>query len=65
MPTADAIDTNGLNVSESDMTELLKVNKDEWLREVASIKEHYAKFGSKLPKELTAQLEALEKRLQA
>ncbi|HEY9061741.1 MAG TPA: phosphoenolpyruvate carboxykinase (GTP) [Pseudobacteroides sp.] len=64
MPTTDAIDTEGLKVSEEDMAELLKVNKDEWLKEVASIKDHYAKYGAKLPKELSAQLEALEKRLQ-
>jgi phosphoenolpyruvate carboxykinase (GTP) len=63
MPTADAIDTKGLDVSESEMAELLKVNKDEWLKEVASIKEHYKKFGESLPKELNAQLAALEKRL--
>jgi phosphoenolpyruvate carboxykinase (GTP) len=63
MPTVDAIDTVGLDVSEADMEELLKVNKDEWLKEVASIKEHYAKFGNKLPKELANQLDALEKRL--
>jgi len=64
MPTVDAIDRNGLNVSDADMEELLKINKDEWLKEVASIKEYYAKFGDKLPKELANQLEALEKRLQ-
>ena len=65
MPTFDAIDTEGLDVSEEDMKELLKVNKEEWLKEVASVKEHYAKYGEKLPKELLAQLDALEKRLQA
>lgn len=64
MPTVDAIDRSGLNVSDADMVELLKVNKEEWLKEVASIREHYSKFGSKLPKELSAQLNALEKRLQ-
>jgi len=65
MPTTDAIDTNGLDVSAADMTELLKVNKDEWLKEVVSIKEHYAKFGDKLPKEMAKQLAALEDRLKA
>lgn len=64
MPTADAIDTAGLDVSEKDMAELLKVNKDEWLKEVVSIKDHYAKYGEGVPAELTAQLDALEKRLQ-
>ncbi len=64
MPTADAIDTEGLDVSEADMAELLKVNNDEWLKEVASIKEHYAKYGESMPQELHDQLAALEKRLQ-
>lgn len=65
MPTEDAIDRSGLDVSESDMKELLKVNKEEWMKEIASIREHYKKFGDKLPKELMDELNALEKRLQA
>lgn len=66
MPTEDALDLTGLSsVSEADMKELLKVDNEEWLNEVASIKEHYAKFGDKLPKELSAQLDALEARLKA
>ncbi len=65
MPTEDAIDRSGLDVSESDMKELLKVNKEEWMKEISSIREHYKKFGEKLPKELTDELNALEKRLQA
>lgn len=63
MPTVDAIDTKELNVSKEDMAELLKVNNDEWLNEVESIKEHYKNYGEKMPKELWKQLEALEKRL--
>lgn len=63
MPTVDAIDTEGLDVSKADMEELLRVDKERWLAEVESIKEHYAKYGPRLPKELTAQLESLEKRL--
>lgn len=63
MPTVDAIDRNGIDVSDADMAELLRVNKEEWLKEVDSIREHYSKFGSKLPQELRKQLDALEKRL--
>ena len=63
LPTPDAIDTEGLDVSEADMKELLKVNKEEWRKEAASIKEDYKKYGDKLPKELERQLEALNKRL--
>ncbi len=65
MPTADAIDVEGLDVSAHDMEELLKVNKDEWLNEVESIRKHYDGYGKKLPKELAHQLEALEARLKA
>lgn len=66
MPAEDALDVSGLqDVSEADIAELLKVSKDEWLNEVASIKDHYAKFGEEMPKELYAQLEALESRLNA
>jgi phosphoenolpyruvate carboxykinase (GTP) len=63
MPTMDAIDPP-VGVSNADMAELLTVEKGGWLREVESIRgEHYPKFGDKLPKELVAELDALENRL--
>ncbi|HZJ57390.1 MAG TPA: phosphoenolpyruvate carboxykinase (GTP) [Clostridia bacterium] len=65
MPTPDAIDTEGLDVSEADMEELLDVNKEQWLREVESIKEYYKMYEDKLPQELAQQLEALEERLRS
>ncbi len=65
MPTEDAIDVEGLDVSKEDMHELLKVKNEEWLNEVESIREHYKSYGEKLPKELLHQLDALEARLKA
>jgi phosphoenolpyruvate carboxykinase (GTP) len=65
MPTVDAIDTAGLDVHEDDMRELLKINKDEWLKEVESIREGYTMYGDKLPSALAVQLDALQARLQA
>lgn len=66
MPEKGALDVSGLKeVSDADIAELLKVDKEEWLNEVSSIKEHYAKFGEEMPKELHAQLVALENRLKA
>ena len=64
MPTENAIDTAGLDVSADDMAELLKVNKEEWLQEVESIKAHYEKLDC-MPQELKDQLAALEARLKA
>jgi phosphoenolpyruvate carboxykinase (GTP) len=63
MPTPDAIDLEGLNVPAMHMEELLTVDKVEWNKEIASVKEYYAGFGDKLPAELMAQLEALENRM--
>ena len=66
MPTQDALDTTGLDVSEADMAELLKIEKDMWLAEIESIKEHYAKYDQptkKMPKALFEELSALEERV--
>ena len=63
IPSPDAIDMDGLNVSADDMAELLKVDKDAWLAEIESIKKNYESYGEKLPRELKEQLESLEKRL--
>jgi phosphoenolpyruvate carboxykinase (GTP) len=63
MPTEDALDTDGLNVDDSAMKELLKVDIEGWKAEIPLIKEHFATFGDKLPKGLKDELSELEKRL--
>ena len=40
------------------------MNVEEWLAEVPSIKEHFAKFGNRLPKGLSEELKGLEDRLE-
>jgi phosphoenolpyruvate carboxykinase (GTP) len=63
LPLAGAIPTEGLDVSESDMDELLRVDIEAWRNELPSIEEHYATFGDRLPAALRDELEALRKRL--
>jgi phosphoenolpyruvate carboxykinase (GTP) len=63
VPAPGAIDISGLNVSDADMAELLKVDTNDWLKEVESIKKHYSQFGDRLPQGLKDELAALEKRL--
>lgn len=63
LPAPGAIDLDGLDVSESDMEDLLMVDIGEWKKEAATIEEHYRKFGDRLPPELGRQLEALRERL--
>ena len=45
------------------MEELLSVDLDLVKEQLPQVKEHLAKFGDKLPAEVSAQLEALEARL--
>ena len=63
LPTDGAIDTSGLDVTHDQMAELLNVNVEEWLNEIESIREHYARFEETLPEALSDELAALEARL--
>ena len=63
LPTPDALDLSGLDLSAEDLNQLLAVNIEGWKKEIDDIAENYAKFGGKLPDALTGQLEGLRKRL--
>ena len=57
LPAPGAIDTDGLDISREDMAELGRVDADEWRDEVPLMREHYARFGDRLPVELAEQLD--------
>ncbi len=57
------IDIDGLYVTPETMAKLLEIDVEGWKEQLPQMREHYAKFGDKLPAELRAQLEELEKRL--
>jgi phosphoenolpyruvate carboxykinase (GTP) len=63
LPTADALDLTGLNVSPADLAQLLTVDQEAWKKEADDVAKSYAKFGAHLPAELGTQLENLKKRL--
>ena len=60
--TAD-IDTTGLDISKEVMDELLSVDTESWLADIANIREFYDLVGDTVPAELKSQLDALEARL--
>ena len=64
LPKKSDLDIEGLELKEGALDELLKVDKEGWEAELVSIKEYYATFGGQLPKEMYAQLDALEKRIE-
>ncbi len=63
LPTVDAINTEGLDISEEVMKELLKVDKSVWMEDVKGQKEFFEKFGDRLPQAIKDELKALEERL--
>lgn len=63
VPKPEDINLEGCGVDEETLKGLLNVDTETWKKEAEGIKEFYKKFGDKLPKELNAELEALESRL--
>jgi phosphoenolpyruvate carboxykinase (GTP) len=58
----EGLDTSNLDISDTDVAELLRVDVQEWKAQLPHFHEHLAKF-ERLPKELHEQLQALEQRL--
>ena len=63
IPTADGIDTTGLDLSPETLAELLAVDNEAWRGEIPLIEEHFGFVGERLPAELADELRELEKRL--
>jgi len=64
LPTPDAIDVSGLDISKDDLQQLLAVDIEGWKTELADVDEFYAKFGSKLPDALKKEVPILKARLE-
>jgi phosphoenolpyruvate carboxykinase (GTP) len=63
VPTADAIDTTGLDLEDGVMDKLVAVDAESWRQELPQIDEHYRFIGDTVPAALREQLDNLEKRL--
>jgi len=63
LPTPADLNTEGLEISDAALEELLTVDEGLYRQAIPQIKEHFAKFGDSLPSEVAAQLAALEQRL--
>jgi phosphoenolpyruvate carboxykinase (GTP) len=65
LPTSDALDTTGLSIDAADLDEILRVDTDGWSAAIDEIREHFARFGDRLPAELDAQVDRLASALSA
>jgi len=63
LPKSGELDLDGLEIDDSALTTLTQVDVEGWLGEIPRIREHYAKFGERLPTDLRAELDGLEARL--
>lgn len=63
IPKIEDLNTEGLDLDKETLKDILNIKKNDWIKEVEEIKEHYKKFGNRLPKELSNELETLEKNI--
>ena len=62
-PNKSELDLDGLNIPDADLDLLLTADNEALKAEIEDMRAHFAKFGEKMPAELVAELDALEKRL--
>jgi phosphoenolpyruvate carboxykinase (GTP) len=63
LPTKDSLDLDGLEIDEADLDTILSVDIDGWKSAIPQIREHYARFGDKLPAVLNVEVDSLEAKL--
>ena len=63
VPSLEALDVNGLDLTRDQIESCLRVDEEEWKAEVPHITEWFEKFGDKLPTLLWAELDGLKSRL--
>lgn len=59
----DGIEVSGMDTSEADLAHILKIDESEWAETLSQVRNHFARFGEKLPPEFNQQMDAFEKRL--
>jgi phosphoenolpyruvate carboxykinase (GTP) len=65
LPSEDALDLSGVDIAPEALREVLRVDADEWRKEIPLIREFFDEFGDKLPGELRDALDGLERRIEA
>jgi len=63
LPHENDIDLTGLRIPRENMNKLLAISKADWQEEADGVEEFFKTFGKDLPKEMSAELKSLKKRL--
>jgi phosphoenolpyruvate carboxykinase (GTP) len=64
LPTLEAINFDGLDLSEQQKAQLLRVEIDGWLSEIPLIEDYYDQYGDHVPAELRQEVAELKARLE-
>jgi phosphoenolpyruvate carboxykinase (GTP) len=65
LPTPAGLNGGGLNVSQSDLGQLLSIDREGWRQNLKSQSDYFDTFGDHLPAAIKAEHEALGKRLKS
>ncbi len=63
IPKLNDIDMSGIDIDQETMTKLFEINPEDWKAEMVGVAEYFKQFGDRMPVNLLAQHEALERRL--
>jgi phosphoenolpyruvate carboxykinase (GTP) len=63
IPTADGIERERLDLSANTLEELLRIDRADWQNEIASQRNFFEQFGSRMPPEIQEEHQALARRL--
>ncbi len=64
LPHMDGIDFSGLDLTDDQIAELLRVEIEGWLAEIPLIEAYYENYGDRVPEELYQELASLKSRLE-
>ncbi len=63
VPAAGEINTDGIEITAEEMAELTSVDEEALAHELPQVEEYLAQYGDRLPAEVSAQLDALKRKL--
>lgn len=63
VPTENALDLSGIEISEAAIKELFHVDREQYMREVEDLEKYFFIFGNKLPDGIRLELEHLKNRI--
>ncbi len=64
LPKPDSLNLEGLSITKTDLEKLFEVSRKKWLDAAAKQTEFFARFGSRMPKEILEEQKSLVERLE-